>query len=116
METIRRTANGQFYNVADQFIKHLSPAQAAISAAVQYDDDRPHELTEAQFWDLIDAYAIPRVFVYGERNVPAGHVWSAEHDIRAVQSTILRRIDDLDPNAAADAAQPENGPGRSTGP
>jgi hypothetical protein len=95
VETIKRIANGHFYNVAEQFIKHLSPAQAAISAAVQYDNDRPHELSEAQFWDLIDAYAIPRVFVYGERNVPAGHVWSAAHEIRRTQTLMHAQLTEL---------------------
>jgi hypothetical protein len=95
VETIKRIVNGQFYNVADQFIKHLSPGQAAVSAAVQYDNDRAHELTEAQFWDLIDAYAIPRVAVYGERNVPSGYVWSADHEIRRVQGLIYQQLADL---------------------
>jgi hypothetical protein len=95
VETIKRTTNGQFYNVADQFIKHLSPGQAAISAAVQYEHDRPHELSETQFWDLIDAYAIPRVAVYGERNVPAGYVWSAEHEIRRVQTLMYEQLAEL---------------------
>jgi hypothetical protein len=95
VETIKRIGNGHLYNVADQFIKHLSPGQAAVSAAVQYDNDRPHELTETQFWDLIDAYAIPRVAVYGERNVPAGYVWSADHEIRRVQSLMLDQLANL---------------------
>jgi hypothetical protein len=95
VETIKRIATGHLFNVADQFIKHLTPGQAAVSAAVQYDNDRPHELTEGQFWDLIDAYAIPRVAVYGERNVPAGYVWSAEHEIRRVQGLMYQQLTEL---------------------
>lgn len=94
VETVKRP-NGAIYNVADQFIKHLLGGQASTSAAVQYDNDSPHALTEAQFWDIIDAYAIPRSQVYGQPGVPAGHVWSAEHDIKASQARIELKLDAL---------------------
>jgi hypothetical protein len=35
------------------------------------------------------------VAVYGERNVPAGYVWSAEHEIRRVQTLMYEQLAEL---------------------
>jgi len=93
METIRRDT-GDIFNIAPLYIKHLnSQGQADISAAVQYENDQPHGLNSVQFAEMIDGYAIPHSHVYGLGDVPVGHVWSAQHDIRAAQVELDRKLD-----------------------
>lgn len=77
---VRRKQTGGIFNMGDQFVKHmLTPGQATIHRAVATFSDEQHDLNEGQFWDLVDALAIPR-----EEVQENGHVWSPMHDIKAL--------------------------------
>lgn len=99
VETVRRAATGDIFNITWEGIKHLNTsAQASISAAVQYQDDTWHNLTDPQFYELIDAYAIPRSQVYGlpgNTGLGLGHVWSATQEARAQNAAILAAVQAL---------------------
>ncbi|MGY4859499.1 D-alanyl-D-alanine carboxypeptidase family protein [Cryobacterium sp. AP23] len=91
MQTVLRDQTKDLFNIWPAGIKHLSKEnQASISAKVQYDDDEWLVVTDADFGDLLDAYAIPRDQVYGIGKVPAGHVWSAAGNALASANEAVR--------------------------
>lgn len=112
METVRRKATGDVFNIWPEGIKHLNTdAQWRISAAVQYQNDLFHDLTDPEFASLIDAYAIPHGQVYGlSKDVPFGHVWSATQALRTAiaaiapagpvpdLSAIMSKLDEINAN------------------
>jgi len=83
MEIITRVKTGDQFAIAPQYIKHLTnEAQVKAGASVLYLDDQALAVDDNMFGSLIETYGIPREQVYNfdRTDIPAGYVWSKEHD------------------------------------
>lgn len=95
VDTLRRVTTGDTYNVAEQTIKHVNQGQSDAASQIQYENDKPLDVTDQQFTNIIDGYMIEpsQVFNYRGSKVPPYHAWSKLHDLDAQMHKILAKLD-----------------------